>query len=63
MNYSILASRTFWMIVLMFITGGINAVTQFIPASLQVVVMGLLSVAATYFHVNPSQNYNTSGVN
>jgi uncharacterized membrane protein len=58
MNYSILASRTFWMIVLMFITGGINAVTQFIPAGLQVVVMGLLSVAATYFHVNPSQTYN-----
>lgn len=57
MNYSIFASRTFWTVVLMFIIGGLNSIVQFIPGPIDAVIMGLLGVAATYFHVNPSQPY------
>jgi hypothetical protein len=35
-----------------------NAVVQFIPPALQTAVMGILSVAAVYFHLNPSQTHN-----
>lgn len=42
----------------MFVVGGINAVAPFMPAGIEVAVQGVLSVIATYFHVNPSQNYN-----
>jgi uncharacterized membrane protein len=62
MNYSIFGSRTFWTIVLMFVIGGLNAITQVLPANVQVAAMGLLSILATYFHVNPSQQYNTGSL-
>jgi hypothetical protein len=35
-----------------------NAVVQFIPPALQTAVMGILSVAAVYFHISPSQTHN-----
>lgn len=57
MDYSIIKSRTFWTIVAMFIIGGINAVVPFMPADVQTLVMGGLSILAGYFHFNPSQNY------
>ena len=62
MNYTIFASRTFWTIVVMFVVGGGNAIVGILPADAQAVVMLLLSGLATYFHVNPSQQYNTAGV-
>lgn len=58
MNYSIFKSRTFWTIVAMFIIGGLNAIVPVLPAGMQTVLMGILGVAATYFHVNPTQTYN-----
>lgn len=58
MDYSILKSRTFWTILAMFIVGGVNAIVPFMPAEAQTIVMGVLGLLATYFHVNPSQNYN-----
>jgi hypothetical protein len=58
MNYSILKSRTFWTVVAMFIVGGVNAIAHVLPADLQTVVMGALSLATMYFHINPSQSYN-----
>ncbi len=51
-------SRTFWTVVVMFLVGGVQAITQFIPAGLLPFVEGGLGLLATYFHVNPSQNYN-----
>ncbi|MES2006890.1 MAG: hypothetical protein V4436_02145 [Patescibacteria group bacterium] len=59
MNKVLLAlkSRTIWTIVLMFVIGGVNAVSTFIPPVVEVPLMGALSFLAMYFHVNPSQNY------
>lgn len=59
MDYSIFKSRTFWTVVVMFIVGGTNAVASFIPVGIEPIVMLALGGLATYFHVNPSQNYNT----
>jgi len=58
-NWSLLKSRTFWTIVAMFVVGGGNAIVPMIPADLQALVMLVLSGLATYFHVSPSQTYNT----
>lgn len=58
MNYSILKSRTFWTLVVMFIVGGGNALVPVLPSGLQATAMGLLSALAMYYHVNPSQPYN-----
>lgn len=57
MNVSIFKSRTFWTVVVMFFVGGGNAIVPVLPASFQAIVMLALSALATYFHVNPSQNY------
>lgn len=58
MNYSILKSRTVWTVFAMFLIGGVQAVSAFIPVPFQSFVEGILGLAAVYFHVNPSQNYS-----
>lgn len=58
MDYSILKSRTFWTIVAMFLIGGVNAIVQVLPPDIQAAAVAILGIAATYFHVNPSQQYN-----
>ncbi len=50
-------SRTFWTILVMFLIGGIEAVAQFIPDSLETLVLGFLGMLAVYFKLNPSQEY------
>lgn len=50
-------SRTFWTVVVMFLVGGVQAVQSMIPAHDVVFVEGVLGLMATYFHLNPSQNY------
>jgi hypothetical protein len=57
--YSLLKSRTVWTVVAMFVIGGLNAIIPVIPADLQTGLMAVLGIAAAYFHVNPSQTYNT----
>lgn len=52
-----LTSRTTWTIIVMFIIGGINAITEFIPEAILVPLNGLLSLLAVYFKVNPSKEY------
>lgn len=52
-----LKSRTFWTVVVMFIIGGTNAIASFIPAGFETPLMAVLGLVATYFHLNPSQNY------
>lgn len=58
MNYSIFKSRTFWSIVATFLVVGGNSVVPLLPAGWQDAVVGILSIAAVYFHVNPQQSYN-----
>lgn len=58
MTFSIFKSRTFWTVVVMFVVGGGTAIDPVLPVAIQVPVMGLLGVAAIYFHINPSQPYN-----
>lgn len=62
MNFSIFSSRTFWTVVAMFVIGGLNAVVPVLPAALQTVLMAILGIAATYFHINPTQQYNTGSI-
>lgn len=57
MDYSVFKSRTFWTVVAMFIVGGGNALIPVIPAQYDAVLMLILSGLATYFKLNPSQNY------
>ncbi len=53
-----LGSRTFWTIAIAIVINTINANTKFIPANILDIVNPILGLLATYFHVNPSQNYN-----
>lgn len=54
-----LKSRSAWTIVAMFLVGGIGAVHNIIPPSSVGLVDGVLGILAIYFHLNPSQNYNS----
>lgn len=60
MNYSLLKSRTVWTVAAMFLIGGVQAVSAFIPESILPFIQAGLSLMAMYFHVNPSQNYPTA---
>lgn len=55
----ILKSRTTWTVVLIFLVNGVAAIHSFIPAGIEPLVDGVLSLMAIYFHVNPSQQYTT----
>lgn len=57
-DFSIFSSRTFWMFFVMFVIGGGSAIDPILPAVVQVPLMAVLGSLGTYFHVNPSQNYN-----
>lgn len=48
-----LSSRTVWTVIAMFIIGGVNALFPVIPADWQAPLMGVLTLLAAYFHVNP----------
>lgn len=52
-----LGSRTVWTVVVMFLIGGVQAITSVIPAGIETPLMGVLGIIAIYFKVNPSQNY------
>ncbi len=52
-----LQSRTFWTIVVAIVINTINANNQFIPMNVLDILNPILGLIATYFHVNPSQNY------
>ena len=53
----ILTSRTNWTIAVMFLIGGFEAISTFIPDPIFTPLMGALGVAAMYFKLNPSQEY------
>ena len=52
-----LGSRTFWTVVLTVVVNTVNANAPFIPPQVLEVVNVVLGLVATYFHINPSQNY------
>jgi hypothetical protein len=52
-----LKSRTFWTIVIIAALNTIPQVKQYLPQSLFDAINWALGFLATYFHVNPSQNY------
>lgn len=54
---TMIKSRTFWTIVFMFVVGGLNQTTQFLSPEAATTLTGLLGILATYFHLNPSQQY------
>lgn len=53
----IFTSRTNWMILFAFIASGVVGVHGMIPAGLATILDGVLSIAAIYFKMNPSQTY------
>lgn len=53
----ILKSRTFWTIVVMFLIGGFEAISGLIPDVFVTPALGILGILATYFKLNPSQEY------
>lgn len=50
-------SRTFWTIVVLFLYNGLASVHDLLPLSFAPLVNGLLSVAAVWFKMNPSNEY------
>jgi len=53
-----LKSRTFWTLVALFIINGITGIRENINPSALTLIDTVLTVVATYLHVNPSQNYH-----
>jgi len=55
----LLTSRTNWTVLVMFLIGGVEAIASVIPAGLLPIILGGLGLLATYFKMNPSQEYGS----
>ena len=53
----IFTSRTNWTIAIMFIVGGVEAISTFIPDGALTLILGILGTLAMVFKMNPSQTY------
>jgi len=53
-----LKSRTTWTIVVLFVIGGFQNITGYIPESIMPIINSVLGLLAIYFKISPSQNYN-----
>ena len=53
-------SRTTWTIIILFLIGGFEAITGFIPSSILTIVMAVLSALAIYFRVSQKVNFKES---
>lgn len=58
----IFQSRTNWTIIVMFLIGGIGAITQFIPPALLPYIEGGLGLLAMYFRVNTKVDFSKDEV-
>ena len=54
----LLRSRSFWVLIAMFVITGTNALIPFMPAELQLLVQAVLTALLAYLKISPSQNYN-----
>jgi len=52
---SYLTSKTFWTVVLMFLIGGFGAVSSSL-GSFATPILGILGIAATFFHISAVNN-------
>ena len=57
MFQKLIKSRTVWVILATFVLAGFEGIREFIPVALQVYVYGGLGLLATYFKLDPSQDY------
>ena len=55
MNYSLLKSRTFWTIIFNFFFAGFAAISGTVPAGVVVVVSGILTAVASYYHLQTAK--------
>jgi hypothetical protein len=53
----VLKSRTFWTIVVLVLFNGVSSIRNLVAPEYQPILDILLGLAATYFHINPSQKY------
>ena len=58
--YSWYKSGAVWTVVLMFLVGGFQNITSFLPAGGEQVVLLILGIVASYLHVNLAQNLGAS---
>jgi len=52
-----LKSRTVWMIVIMFLTGGVTGIREQIPPAYLFFIEGVLGYLAIYFRIHPKQKF------
>lgn len=50
-------SRTVWTIIIMFLVGGTEAITPLVSSEVTTPILFALGALATYFKLNPSQDY------
>lgn len=58
----LLASKTFWTIVVTFLFNGLQAIEPIVDPSYQIVLNAILLILGSYFHINPSQSYHGSNL-
>lgn len=56
MSYSLLRSKTFWTLVVIFLVNGYAAVSSQVPAGADVLINGILTIAASYFHLETGRS-------
>lgn len=61
MNYSLLRSKTFWTLVVMFLYNGYAAISGQLPGDVTVIVNIIFTALGSYFHLQTGQS--TAGTN
>jgi len=54
---SLLKSRQFWTIVVLFIINGFSSIQQYVPPVVLPAINGALGILAIYFRIVPKQNF------
>jgi hypothetical protein len=62
-NYSLLKSRTFWLIVFAFVYNGFAAISGQVPPSITLVVDAVLGALQTIFHLAGVNNAAVASAN
>lgn len=58
-TYSLFRSKTFYTIIVMFLIGGFQGITSFLPSGSETIILGALGLLASYFHLDTAK---TGGV-